>query len=115
MADIPVYMLVNLKVTDADEYRKYERGFFGILKRYGGQFITFDDNPIALEGDSPRDGRMILFSFPSKKSAMDWQADEDYQLLSQHRRAGTTMEFFTMIRRMPPRGQCYKTTKHVEI
>jgi uncharacterized protein (DUF1330 family) len=36
MADIPVYMLVNLKVTDADEYRKYEKGFFGILKRYGG-------------------------------------------------------------------------------
>jgi uncharacterized protein (DUF1330 family) len=104
MSDIPVYMLVNLKVTDADEYRKYEKGFFGILKRYGGQFITYDDNPIALEGDSPRDGRMILFSFPSEKSAMDWWADEEYQSLSQHRRAGTKMKFLTMIRGMPSRG-----------
>jgi uncharacterized protein (DUF1330 family) len=47
---------------------------------------------------------MILFSFPSKKSAMDWWADEEYQVLSQHRRAGTTMEFLTMIQGMPPRG-----------
>ena len=78
MADTPVYMLVNLKVTDADEYRKYEKGFFGILKRYGGQFITYDDNPIALEGDSPRDGRMILFSFPSKKSLCSENASSSF-------------------------------------
>jgi uncharacterized protein (DUF1330 family) len=104
MADVPVYMIVNLKVTDADEYRKYEKGFFGILKRYGGKFITFDDNPIALEGDSTRNGRMILFSFRSEKCAMDWWTDEEYQQLSQHRRVGTKMEFLTMIRGMPPRG-----------
>ena len=103
MADIPVYMLVNLKVTDADQYRKYEKGFFGILKRYGGQFITFDDNPVALEGDSPREGRMIIFSFPSEQVANDWWADSEYQELSEYRRSGTKMEFLTMVHGLPPR------------
>lgn len=70
MSDIPVYMVVNLKVTDADEYRKYEKGFFPILKKYGGSFLTFDDSPITLEGLTPREGRMIIFSFPSEEVAM---------------------------------------------
>ncbi|MFQ3228162.1 MAG: hypothetical protein ACI8RW_001555, partial [Porticoccaceae bacterium] len=65
MSDVPVYMLVNLAVTDVNEYRQYEKGFFPILKRFGGQFVTFDDNPITLEGVAPRSGRMIIFSFPS--------------------------------------------------
>ena len=54
MSDVPVYMLANLVVTDADEYRVYEKGFFWILKRFGGQFITFDDKPLTLEGIAPR-------------------------------------------------------------
>ena len=104
MADIPVYMIVNVTVTDADEYRRYEKGFFGFLKKYGGSFVTFDDNPITIEGVSPREGRMIIFSFPSEQTARDWYADEGHQALSEHRRAGTKMEFLTMVHGMPPRG-----------
>lgn len=104
MADIPVYMVVNLSVTNADEYRQYEKGFFPILKKYGGEFVTFDDSPITFEGDVPRSGRMIIFSFPSEQAAKDWYADADYQALSEHRRAGTRMEFLTLVHGMPPRG-----------
>jgi uncharacterized protein (DUF1330 family) len=104
MADIPVYMVVNLAVTDADTYRNYEKGFFGILKKYGGEFITYDDKPITLEGDAPREGRMIIFRFPSEQAAQDWYADEDYQSLSEHRRAGTKLEFLTLVHGLPPRG-----------
>ncbi len=103
MSDIAVYMVVNLAVTDPVEYRKYEKGFFGILKKYGGEFVTFDDNPITFEGDAPREGRMIIFRFPSEQAAKDWYADEDYQALSEHRRAGTRLEFLTMVHGLPPR------------
>lgn len=104
MSDVPVYMLVNLAVTDVNEYRQYEKGFFPILKRFGGQFVTFDDNPITLEGVAPRSGRMIIFSFPSEQAAKDWWADAEYQALSEHRRAGTKMEFLTMVHGLPPRA-----------
>jgi len=102
MEDLPVYMVVNLSVTDKDEYRTYEKGFFGILKKYGGSFITYDDHSETFEGDSPRDGRMIIFSFPSEKAAKDWYADADYQALSEYRRGGTKLEFLTMVRGIPP-------------
>ena len=28
MSDVPVYMVVNLTITDAGPYREYEKGFF---------------------------------------------------------------------------------------
>ncbi len=103
MADTPVYMVVNLHITNEDEYRKYEKGFFPLLKKYGGQFVTYDDTAETLEGTNPREGRMIIFSFPSEQAAKDWYADADYQALSEHRRAGTTMKFLTMVKGLPPR------------
>lgn len=103
MADVPVYMVVNLKVTDADAYRPYEKGFFPLLKKFGGEFVTFDDNPDTFEGRSPREGRMVIFRFPSEEQARAWYADADYQALSEHRRAGTETEFLVMIRGMPTR------------
>jgi uncharacterized protein (DUF1330 family) len=103
MADIPVYAVVNLVVTDAATYRKYEKGFFPLLKKYQGEFVTYDDNPIHLEGHSPRSGRLIIFKFPSEKLAKDWFADTDYQALSEFRRAGTTMVSLTLVHGLPQR------------
>jgi uncharacterized protein (DUF1330 family) len=104
MSDTPVYLVVNLSITQVESYRTYEKGFFGMLKKYGGEFITYDDKPVTLEGDTPREGRMIIFKFPSERAAKDWYADEDYQALSEHRRAGTKLDFLTMVRGLPPRG-----------
>ena len=44
MSDVKVYMIANLQIHDADNYRNYEKGFFPILKKHGGEFITYDDN-----------------------------------------------------------------------
>jgi uncharacterized protein (DUF1330 family) len=103
MSDVPVYMVVNLKITDVEPYRLYEKGFFSMLKKYGGSFLTFDDSADTFEGVAPREGRMIIFSFPSEQAAKDWYADADYQALSENRRAGTKLEFLTMVKGMPAR------------
>ena len=104
MADVPVYMVVNLEITDADEYRKYEKGFFPILKRFGGEFITYDDNADTLEGTDPLTGRSILFKFPSEQAARDWYDDSDYQALSEFRRGGTVLKNLTLVRGLSPRN-----------
>lgn len=103
MTEIPVYMVVNLSVTNAETYRKYEKRFFPLLKKYNGKFITYDDQPINFEGEAPRSGRMIIFSFPSEQAARNWYADIDYQAISEFRRAGTKMEFLTLVHGLPPR------------
>jgi hypothetical protein len=33
MKEAPVYMIVNLKINDPDEYKIYEKGFFLFLKK----------------------------------------------------------------------------------
>ncbi|KPK52632.1 MAG: hypothetical protein AMJ63_08780 [Myxococcales bacterium SG8_38_1] len=103
MSDVPVYMIANFVVHDADTYRKYEKGFFPILKRHGGEFFTYDDNHATFEGDSPREGRLVLFKFPNEQAARDWFDDPEYQAISEHRRAGTSMRFLTMVHGLPPR------------
>ena len=104
MPEVGVYMIANLVVTDADEYRIYEQGFFPILKRHGGQFVTFDDSSVTLEGEAPPPGRIVIFQFPSEEAAQNWFGDPDYQELSKHRRAGAALQFLTLVHGLPPRG-----------
>lgn len=92
-----------MHVTDDATYRQYEKGFFPFLERYGGEFVTYDDAAFTLEGTAPRSGCMIMFKFPPEPQARAWYADPDYQALSEHRRAGTRLEFLTMVRGLPPR------------
>ena len=40
MSNIPVYIVANFEIEDAGVYRVYEKGFFRILKRHGGEFFT---------------------------------------------------------------------------
>ncbi len=104
MSAVPVYMIANLVVHDADEYRNYEKGFFPLLKKHGGSFLTLDDEPKTFEGVAPRPGRMVIFSFPSEGAAQAWYDDGEYQALSEHRRASTELQFLTMVHGMPPRS-----------
>ncbi|MFM1896987.1 MAG: hypothetical protein RLZZ385_2061 [Pseudomonadota bacterium] len=104
MTDIPVFMIANLTVADAEEYRRYEKGFFPILKRHGGEFITFDDHSRTLEGSAPLAGRVVIFKFPSETAALAWWEDPDYQALSEFRRQGTDTHFLTLVHGLPPRA-----------
>lgn len=103
MSNVPVFLCANLIINDEEQYREYEKGFFPILKKFGGEFITYDDNPITLEGASAPSGRIILFKFPSEQAAKDWYADPEYQSLSRFRRAGTRLEYLTIIHGAPSR------------
>ena len=103
MSDTTAYVMANFIVHDADTYRKYEKGFFPILKKHGGEFITYDDNAKTFERADPREGRTVLFKFPSEQAAEAWYNDPDYQALSEFRRAGTELKFITMVRGLPPR------------
>ena len=103
MAEARAYVIANFQVHDKDAYGDYEKGFFPILKKHNGEFVTFDDQTETLEGGSPRSGRVVIFSFPSEAAAKSWYNDPEYQALSEHRRAGTQLEFLTIVHGMPTR------------
>jgi uncharacterized protein (DUF1330 family) len=99
----PAFIVANFIVKNRDEYHKYEKGFFPLLKKHGGSFITYDDEHETLEGIAPRTGRMVIFTFPTEERARQWWADPEYQTLSEHRRAGCEMQFVTLVRGLPSR------------
>ena len=103
MSDTTVYIIANLVTHDKEEYLKYEKGFFPLLKKHGGSFITYDDNIKHMEGTEPRPGRIVMFQFPSESAAETRYNDPDYQALSEHRRAGAELKSLTMVHGLPPR------------
>lgn len=103
MAETGVYLIANLVIQDADRYRQYEKGFFPILKKHGGSFVTFDDKTTTFEGEAPPPGRLVIFRFPSEAAAKAWYDDPEYQALSEHRRAATSLKFLTMVHELPAR------------
>ena len=102
MSEQKAYIIANLVIHEKDKYRNYEKGFFPLLKKYGGEFVTYDDERKVLEGPEPLPGRAIIFKFPSEADADNWWADEGYQELSKHRRAGTDSTI-QRIKGLPPR------------
>lgn len=96
MSQTPVTLIAAFTIRDVETYRVYEKGFFPLLKKHGGSFITFDDAPITLEGTAPGK-RVVLFSFPSEAAARRWYEDPEYQQLSEHRRAATEASFLAMV------------------
>ena len=103
MSDIPVYMIANFHIQDADTYKLYEKGFFPLLKKHGGSFLSYDDSTVTLEGAYPREGRIVLFQLPSETAAQAWFGDPEYQAIAKHRRAGTDTQFLTMVHGLPAR------------
>ena len=102
MEEVKVYMIANLQIHDADKYREYEKGFFPLLKKHSGEFITYDDNIKNVEGDNEVTGRVIIFSFPSEEAADNWYNDPEYQEISKFRREATTTQLIR-VKGLPPR------------
>ena len=103
MSEQKVFMIANLKINDKDTYKIYEKGFFPILKKYDGEFITYDDSVETFEGSSPLEGRAIIFSFPSPEKAREWFNDSEYQELAKNRRTAAELKNLSMIKSLPAR------------
>ena len=104
MEEEEVFFIANLNIVDKETYRKYEQGFFPILKKHGGEFITYDDSIEHLEGDSPLSGRVVIFKFPSELAAKNWYNDHEYQELSKFRKKGAPLVSLTLVKGLPSRS-----------
>ena len=98
----PVHFIAHFTVNDRDGYRKYESGFFPILKAHGGRFITYDDAPMLLEGDREA-GRTVIIGFDSEEACLAWWNSPEYRELAAFRHASTTTHSVSIIHAPPSR------------
>jgi|TARA_B110000902_G_scaffold267006_1_gene357500 uncharacterized protein (DUF1330 family) len=85
-----VYILSRLTITDRTEYDKYESQFEEIFSNFDGKLLSVDEEPLVIAGEWEAT-RSVLIEFPSKESAFAWMQSDDYQAISKHRNAGSTL------------------------
>lgn len=91
-----VYMVSQLSIHDRDEYAKYESQFMQVFDQFEGKLLSVDDNPAALAGELQAN-RVVIAEFPSKKTLLAWLMSEDYQRISVHREAGSSIVSSVMV------------------
>jgi uncharacterized protein (DUF1330 family) len=100
--DETVRFIAHFTVDDPERYHVYEKGFFPILKKHGGRFLTYDDHPTVLEG-AYTEGRTVVIEFDSEQACLEWWESPEYQELATHRHAGTTTHSIVIVHTPPPR------------
>ncbi|MEE1656927.1 DUF1330 domain-containing protein [Microvirga sp. CF3062] len=81
------YIIAQLKFTDLDSYRKYQRAFPKVFGRFRGTIVIADEHPRLLEGHWERD-KVVVLSFPSEEDALAFQNSDEYRLIARDRKAG---------------------------
>jgi uncharacterized protein (DUF1330 family) len=85
-----VYIISRLTIHDRTEYDKYENQFEEVFAKFEGKLLSVDEEPIVLGGEWEAT-RSVLIEFPSKEAALAWMQSDDYQRISKHRNAGSSL------------------------
>jgi uncharacterized protein (DUF1330 family) len=74
---MPVYMIANIELDDAERYKDYVAHVPALIARHGGKYRVRGGQSHVLEGTwSP--SRLIVLEFPSREAAMAFYDDPDY-------------------------------------
>jgi uncharacterized protein (DUF1330 family) len=85
-----VYILSRLTIHDRVEYDKYDQLFDEVFSKFDGKLLSVDEEPLVLAGEWEAT-RSVIIEFPSKQAAFAWMQSDDYQKISKHRDAGSTI------------------------
>ncbi len=83
-----VYAIVQLKIHDRPTYDRYMSRFMPVFEKFSGKVLVADDNPKVLDGKWDAN-RIVLMSFPDKKSFFAWAGSPEYQEIATDRIAAT--------------------------
>ena len=88
------YIIVDMQVTDPEQYKQYMAIAPDAVKAAGGEYLVRGGQFETLEGNW-QPARIAMLRFPSYEKAKAFYDDELYRA-ARAKRAGTT-EFFNMV------------------
>ncbi len=88
------YVIVEMQVSDPEQYRRYMAEAPATVKAAGGEYVVRGGRFETLEGDW-RPARLAMLKFPSVEAAKAWYDGERYRAVRELR-AGATA-FFDMV------------------
>ena len=86
------YVLVQVDVTNPQQYGEYMKLSPGIIEKFGGRFIARGGRSETLEG-IPAKGRVVIVEFPSFERAQEFYNSAEYQAAKKVRSGAATAQF----------------------
>ena len=72
------YVIVQLKVTNPDNYKEYVEKVLDIVKKYGGEYLARGGEHQVVEGED-NFPRIVIIKFPSYEKALEWYHSDEYK------------------------------------
>jgi uncharacterized protein (DUF1330 family) len=73
----PAYLIVEMNITDMEQYKKYMAAAPATIRAYGGEYLVRGGKLESLEGDW-QPPRVAVLRFPSCEQAKAWYEQSDY-------------------------------------
>jgi uncharacterized protein (DUF1330 family) len=90
----PAYLIVEMHITDMDQYKQYMAEAPAAVKAFGGEYLVRGGKHEALEGDwQPH--RVAMLRFPSYERAKAFYDSAQYAAIRAKRKAA--VEYFNSV------------------
>ena len=86
------YILVQVDVTNPQQYAEYAKLSPGIIEKFGGRFVARGGRAETLEG-TPAPSRIVIVEFPSYERAKEFYNSTEYQAARKVRAGAATAQF----------------------
>ena len=81
---MPAYLILDIHVTDPEEYAAYRERAPATLEAYGGRYLVRGGAHEVVEGDWDPE-RIVVVEFPSVERAHEWYRSAEYAELAEMR------------------------------
>ena len=85
---MPAYIVVDIKIHNADLYEEYKKLTPATLEAYGGRFVVRGGTTEILEGEW-QPNRIVVLEFSSMEQAKKWWASPEYAPAKEIRQAAS--------------------------
>lgn len=89
------YIVVRVKVTDPEQYKRYTARTPDCVASFGGRFIVRGGETVTLEGPEFSD-RMVIIEFPSLERAKEFYRSPEYAEIKALREHAGVAEFIAV-------------------
>jgi uncharacterized protein (DUF1330 family) len=86
------YMVVQVDVTNPQQYQEYAKLAPGIVAKYGGTYLARAGRTVTLEGP-PAKSRVVVLEFPSFERAQQFYHSPEYVAARKLREGAGTAQF----------------------
>ena len=72
------YVIVQLKVTNPENYKEYVAKVSEVVKKYDGEYLVRNGEYQSVEGEI-KFPRLVVIKFPTYEKALEWYNSDEYK------------------------------------